>query len=161
MLTRECFTSLAAEYIDTVYRVAFNYLKSRADADDVTQNTMLKLYMSDKEFENRSHVKNWLIRVAINECKKMLMSPWRLKTEHLDEYAETLGFQSSEESDLFHAVMQLPKKYRIVVYLYYYEDYSVKEIASVVGRKASTLQTQLMRARAILKANLQEGWSNE
>ena len=70
MVVEENFTSLAQKYMDTVFRLAFSYLKSRADADDVTQNVLLALYRTDKAFESEAHVKNWLIRVTINECKK-------------------------------------------------------------------------------------------
>ena len=76
MLTNEQFTCYAERYIDTVFRVAFNYLKSSADADDVTQNVFLKLLKEKKGFESDSHVKNWLIRVAINECKNLVRSRW-------------------------------------------------------------------------------------
>ena len=71
MLTNEQFTRYVTLYLDTVYRVAFNYIKSSADADDVTQNVFLKLLQERKIFESDAHVKNWLIRVTLNECK-----PW-------------------------------------------------------------------------------------
>ena len=72
MLTNEQFTACARKYIDTVYRVAYNYIKSPADADDVTQNVFLKLLQARKPFESDAHVKNWLIRVTINECKNLV-----------------------------------------------------------------------------------------
>ncbi len=76
MLTNAQFTSCAQRYLDTVFRVAYNYLKSAADADDVTQNVFLKLLNEKKVFENDSHIKNWLIRVTINECKNLVRSKW-------------------------------------------------------------------------------------
>lgn len=75
-MTNEQFTVYAKKYIDTVFRVAFNYLGSRADADDVTQNVFLKLLEAEKNFESDDHVKNWLIRVTVNECHNLVRSHW-------------------------------------------------------------------------------------
>ena len=75
MQSDEQFTRYAQRHMDTIFRVAFSYMKSRADADDITQNVLLKLYHSDKLFESDVHIKHWLIRVTINECKKTLGSP--------------------------------------------------------------------------------------
>ena len=155
MLTKEQFTCLAQKYIDTVFRVAFSYLKSHTEAEDVTQNVFLKLLSADKDFESEEHIKHWLIRVAINECKRALLSPLR-RSESIEDYADTLSFSDPEHSELFYAVMALPKKYRVPVFLYYYEDYSTGEIAAMLGRSASTVCTQLDRARDMLRKTLQE-----
>ncbi|MCL2002710.1 MAG: hypothetical protein FWG72_01745 [Oscillospiraceae bacterium] len=93
MFADEQFTQHAQEYMDVIFRVAFNYLKSRADADDVTQNVLLKLYCTDKVFESDGHMKHWLLRVTVNECKKALLSPWR-RAEPLEDYAASLPFPS-------------------------------------------------------------------
>ena len=153
MLPDEQFTRYAQEYMDMVFRVAFNYLKSRADADDITQNVLLKLYRADKPFENDDHMKHWLIRVTINECKKALISPWR-RTEPLEDYAATLPFPTPEHNNLFFEVMGLPKKYRMVIFLYYYEDYSTDEISRLLGIPKATVCTHLKRGRERLKNNL-------
>ena len=155
MLTNEQFTCLAEKYIDTVFRVAFNYLKSSADADDVTQNVFLKLWKEKKSFDSDEHIRNWLIRVAINECKSMLRSPWR-SAENFEDYARTLSFETKENSELFYAVMELPQKYRLPIYLYYYEGYSTDEIASILSIPRATVATQLRRGREQLKTFLQE-----
>lgn len=76
MMTKEAFACLAEKYIDTVFRVAFNYLRSKADAEDVAQNVFLKLLREKKDFDNEDHVKRWLIRVTVNECKSMTRSKW-------------------------------------------------------------------------------------
>lgn len=153
MLTDEQFTFYANKYMDTVFRVAFNYLKSRADADDITQNVLIKLYRTDKEFESDAHIKHWLLRVAINECKKTLLSPWR-HSESIEEYTASLTFTTPEHSELFYDVMALPKKYRIVLYLYYYEDYSTDEISRLLGIPRATVGTHLKRGRERLKTTL-------
>ena len=155
MFTDEQFTLYAKQFMDTIFRVAFSYLKSRVDADDITQNVLIKLYRESKEFESDSHVKHWLIRVTINECKKALISPWR-KTEPIDDYANTLTFTSPEHSELFYTVMDLQKKYRVAIFLHYYEDYSTDEISQLLGIPKATVRTHLKRGREQLKNILTE-----
>ena len=75
-MTEEQFTPLAQRYMDTVFRVAYSYLRCRDDADDVTQDVLIQLYKEDKAFESDAHVKNWLIRVTVNRCKNVLRAPW-------------------------------------------------------------------------------------
>ena len=155
MLTNEQFTCLAQRYIDTVYRVAFNYIKSASDADDVTQNVFLKLLQEKKNFEGDDHVKNWLIRVTINECKNLVRSRW-WKAEFFEDYAATLSFDNSAQSELFYAVMALPRKYRIPIYLHYYEGYSTQEIGEILKVPKNTVCTQLKRGRELLRESLTE-----
>lgn len=152
--------SMAEKLRDNLFAIAFQYTKNAADADDMVQIALMKCYKSNKIFESEEHIRNWLIRVTINECKRHLTSPWRRNTTALDDYAETLGFENAEESALFFAVMALPQKYRTVVHLYYYEDYSVREIAEILAIKESAIQTRLQRARQKLKQTL-EGNLNE
>ena len=90
MLTDERFEALAAKYIDMVYRVAFGALKNREDAEDVTQEVLIKLYREKRDFESMEHVKRWLIRVTVNQSRKLFRSPWR-RVEPLEDYAEMLG----------------------------------------------------------------------
>lgn len=123
MLTNEQFTRYAERYINTVFRVAFHYIKSSADAEDVTQNVFLKLLRQDKVFESDEYVRNWLIRVTLNECKNLVRTRW-WRHESYEDYAASLTFDKPAHSDLFYAVMELPKRYRIPIYLYYYEEYS-------------------------------------
>ena len=106
MLTHERFAYLAEKYIDTVFRVAFSYLKSREDADDVTQEVFMKLYSVNTEFESEEHIRNWLIRVTINQCRRQFRSPWR-RLENIDDYAATLSFEDDNDRELFRAVMGL------------------------------------------------------
>ena len=159
MITDEQFTAYVRMYMDTVFRVAFNYLKSRSDADDVTQNVLIKLYRANKTFENDAHIKHWLIRVTINECKRILLSPWR-RIEPIEAHVETLRFEAPEQSELFEKVMQLPVKYRVVILLYYFEDYSTEEIARLLVIPNSTVRTHLKRAREKLKSELLEVENN-
>lgn len=155
MFTDEQFTRCVQENMNTVFRVAFSYMKSRTDADDITQNVFLKLFKENKDFDDDAHVRHWLIRVAINECKKTLLHPWR-RSEPLEDYAATLTFSTPEHSELFYAVMNLPKKYRVAVFLYYYEDYTTDEISQLLGIPSATVRTHLKRGREHLKITVME-----
>lgn len=155
MLTNEQFTCLARRYIDTVYRVALNYIKSPSDADDITQNVFLKLLQEKKPFAGDDHVKHWLIRVTVNECKNLVRSRW-WRAESIEEYAGQLVFDNQAQSELFHMVMALPRKYRLPIYLHYYEGYSTQEIGQLLKLPKNTVCTQLKRGRELLKESLQE-----
>ena len=153
------FELLARRYMDMVFRLAFSYMKSASDADDVTQNVLLRLLRNTKPFESEEHARFWLVRVTMNECKRALRSQWR-KAGDIEEYANELHFETQEHSDLFYAVMELPEKYRTAIYLYYYEDYSTDEIARLTGTPAATVRTRLRRGRELLRAGLEEAKSN-
>lgn len=154
-MSEETYIMAVGTYADMVYRIAFHYCKHKEDAEDILQNTFLKLLKQKKEFDSEEYLKRWLIRVTINECHSLFLSPWKKRQQELQEYGQEVFWDSSEKSDLFYAVMDLPKKYRIVVYLYYYEDYAVREISEIIGVKETTIQTQLMRARKMLREKLE------
>jgi len=141
-----------------IFRVALNHLGSACDADDAVQDVLLKLYTAAPVFENENHIKSWLIRVTINHCKSLLRAPWR-RSLRLEDFE--LSFESPEQSELFYKVMALPEKYRIVLYLHYYEDYSVREVAELLGITISAVTTRLNRARNKLKLELGEGLRHE
>lgn len=155
MLTKEEFARMAVLHMDAVFRLAFSYLKNRADADDVTQTALLRLYETNKVFESDAHVKHWLLRVTINECKRRWRSSWS-RTECLEDYVNELVFEERPYSDLFQAIMALDKKYRTVIVLYYYEGYALSEIATLLGIPQGTVGTRLRRARKQLKRYLLE-----
>lgn len=154
-MTDEQFTPLAERYMDTVFRVAYSYLRCRDDADDVTQDVLIQLYKEDKAFESDAHVKNWLIRVTVNRCKNVLRAPWH-KAEDIADYENTLVFEQPQYRELFDAVMSLDRRYRLPVLLYYYEGYRQREIAGLLGIPEETVRTRLARARDKLKHILSE-----
>ncbi len=123
----------------------------------------MKLYETDTVFQDDEHMKKWLIRVTANEAKNLCTSFWKRNVVPLESSGtdQPYDFPSPENSDLYDAVMKLPNKYKMVIHLYYYEDYSVKEIAEILQRKETTIQTQLMRARKQLKIKLKEAWQDE
>lgn len=154
-MSKEEFAALAENYMDTIYRVAYSWTKNSHDANDVTQEVLMQLYRTPQKFESDAHLKNWLIRVTINQCKMLFRSPWK-RVEDIGEYAETLGFEEESYLDLFQAVMKLDKKYRVPVLLFYYEGYSTAEIASLLNIPDKTVSTRLFRAKAKLKEYLKE-----
>jgi len=154
-MTDAQFTYLTTKYIDTVFRVALSWMKHPSEAEDITQTVFLKLYREPKPFASENHVKHWLIRVAINECKKTFRNPFRA-AEDIADYANTLRFETAEYSELYYAVMDLPQKYRVPLFLYYYEDYSTAEISKLLGIPTPTVATRLHRGRELLKQKLQE-----
>lgn len=155
-MTDEQFSRAARTYGDTVYRVAFHALKNRADAEDVMQTVLLKLYEHPKEFESEEHMKHWLLRVAVNESRKLRRSLWRHACVPLEERQESAAPEDPLKSEVLEAVMALEPKYRLSVYLYYYEGLSVAETAAAMNAKVSTVQTWLLRARERLRRELTE-----
>lgn len=158
-MTAPEFEMAVDRYADMIFRLAYSYLKSRADAEDVMQETLLKLYTEQADFDSPEHERYWVVRVAVNECKKILRSPWRRRNSPLEEVPETAVLDTPAQTELFRQVMLLPPKYRAAVYLHYYEGYAVREVAAIMGANPSTVQTWLMRARGQLKTNLKEAES--
>ena len=126
------------------------------DSEDVLQDVFFKFIKTSPNFNDENHEKAWFIRVTINRCKTLLASAWFKRTLSLNMDIPNDIEKDSEKFDLFTSVMNLPSKYKIIIHLYYYEDYSVKEISTILAIKESTIQSQLMRARSILRKNLEE-----
>ena len=148
-------------YKNNVYAAAFSICKNASDAEDVVQDTFLQYYSTHKSFDSEQHIRAWLLRVAINKAKNIQSSFWRRNSMPLEDYIETLSFESPETEELFEEVMKLPEKYRVVVHLFYYEDYSIKEIARILKTTESNVKVRLSRGRAMLKEALKEGWEDE
>lgn len=149
---------LVEKYKDHLFAAAFNVCKNAADADDVVQDTFLQYHTTNRQFENEQHIRAWLIRVAINKAKNINLSFWRQKGVPLEEYMETLTFETPEAQTLFTEVMKLPEKYRIVIHLFYYEDYTIREIAKIMNVTESNVKVRLTRGRRLLRNVLKEEW---
>ena len=160
MLTNQQFTCLVKKYIDTVFRIALNQTRSVPDAEDITQNVFLALLREKKAFDSDEHVKAWLIRVTVNESKKWHRSPWR-KHVPFAEYAASLPDVTGQDREILEAVMALPRKYRLPIYLYYYEDYSTQQIADILKLPKGTVCTNLRRGRELLKLEFREDEDDE
>lgn len=153
-MTDETFIRAARSYGDMIYRVAYHGTRNRPDAEDVMQTVLLRLYQHQGTFESEEHLKHWLLRVAVNETRKVLRAVWRRRVVPLEEWKEEAALEDPVKAEVFQAVMGLDTRYRLTVYLYYYEGCSVKEVAAALGAKPSTVQTWLQRARARLRAEL-------
>ena len=155
-MTDEVFAQAARTWGDTIYRVAYHALGSPHDAEDVMQTVLLKLYEYKKEFESEEHMKHWILRVAVNESRRVLRSFWRRTSVPLEEWRETVAPEDPAKAEVLEAVMALEPKYRLAVYLYYYEGLSVAEAAAAMRANPSTVQTWLLRARERLRRSLTE-----
>ena len=155
-LTDAAFEGAVERYGNTVFRLAYSYLKNRADAEDVMQETLLKLYLERKPFRSPEHERYWVVRVAVNESRRLLRSFWRSRAVPLDEQWDAPVSDDPAKRELFQAVMGLETKYRLTIYLYYYEGCSVKEVAAALHANPSTVQTWLQRARERLRRELSE-----
>ncbi len=155
MLTEQEFHRAAEQYLSMVYRIALNYFRNPQDAEDAVQETMLRLWQAQTDFQGDNHLRYFLARVTLNVCHDFARSPWRKHTVPLESCREP-AFSAPEYRELYAAVMALPAKYRLPLYLYYYEGYSAGEVGELLGLKASTVQTRLARARGKLKQELEE-----
>ena len=158
---RETTQVLVERYRDRLFSAAFSVCRNAADAEDAVQETFLRYHTSAKEFESEQHIRAWLLRVTINNSKNILRALSRHETVPLEDYAESLGFETPESKWLFEAVMALPEKYRVVLHLFYYEDFSVREIAGTLRITEGTVKTRLSRARGMLRDTLGEVWNDD
>ena len=138
-----------------VYRMAYARTGNKSDAEDITQDTFIKYMKETKPFVDEKHVKAWLLRVAINSSKNLVTSAWHRKNTSMDA-ADLMSTQMEEHNEVYDAVLKLPEKYRIVVHLYYFQGYSVEEIATMLDAKESTVKSWMRRARLKLKELLKE-----
>lgn len=144
-------SQLFYKYRDDVYRLAVSYTRSREDAEDVCQTVFLKL-MEQKPIDPGKE-KHWLLRVTANECRNLLRSHWWRTTVPMED---TLCVEPPEVNEILQSVLALEPKYRVVVYLHYYEMLSTEEIASLLHITRSAVTTRLSRARQMLKIELEE-----
>lgn len=150
------FQRVYRQHADAVYRVCYGFMKNSADAEDAVQEAFLKFLRTDQSFESESHERAWLIVTASNICKNLLKSWTRQKREDVENTEELLPACNDREeiSPVLEAVLSLPEKYKTVIYLYYYEEYSCREIASFMGKKESSIRSLLKRGRAVLEKKL-------
>lgn len=147
---------LIEAYADAVYRLAYARTGSREDAEDVTQETFLRLVRTGPRFRDGEHCRAWLLRVAMNCAADLHRSAWRRHTRPLEEAEQLAAVPEETAGGVMEAVLALPERYRAVVHLYYYEELSAAEIAAILGKREGTVNTRLCRARAMLRAKLEE-----
>lgn len=159
-MTENEFISAVKRNDQRLYLIAFSYVQNQHDAEDIMQNTFMKLWKAKKTFESNGHMDNWLIKVCVNECKDSFRL-FSKKHSPLDETPELAYNDKHFNMDLFNAVSSLSKKERLAVHLFYYEDMTVKEISGLLNIKETTIKSLLHRARKKLKAKLGDEWINE
>ena len=146
---------LVEMYASMIYRIAYTRMQNVADAEDITQEVLLKYMKAGKIFRDEEHRKMWLIRVTVNTIKPSLTSAWRRHTVALDDVTEP-SYEAADLPVLKEKVEKLPERYRIPMFLYYYEELSVKEIAHVTKSTEGTVKSLLSRGRKMLRDELKE-----
>ena len=161
-VTKDYISDFLDKYSDMVLRIAYTYLKNRADAEDIVQDVFLRIIDKKPSFNDESHEKSWLIRATINMCKNKVNMFWNKNKCSIDDVQEfAVSDKYNTDTSVFQAVMALGEKYRVVVYMYYYEGYSTPEIADVIGKNETTIRSLLHRARNKLKDMLKEDYDFE
>ena len=141
---------LVNTYADMILRISYQYLKQTYDAEDICQTVFLNYITGNLRFESREHEKAWIIRTTINACKDHVKSAWFKRTVALEDAAQ-IPAPAVPDTWLLDAMKGLPEKYRLSLYLYYYEEYSAREIADVMGVSESVVAQYLSRGRRKLR----------
>ena len=135
-------------------------MNNHADAEDITQEVFLKIIRHDMRYQSMEHERAWIVRVTINLCRDLLKSKWHKTSVSMEEVSEAQRGSCENfteiQDDMMWAVLQLPEKYRNCLYLFYYEDYSIKEIAQSLEMPENTVKTNLKRGRQALKEFLEK-----
>ena len=147
------FTQCVTDFQPSVFRLAYSYVKSSADAEDISQEVFLKLYKSKESFTADENIKAWLMKVTANTAKNYLSSAW---TKRKLPLTEDIPLKDEKDYELLEALNRLNKNYRAVIYLHYYEGYSVAEISSMLGISESNVKARLKRGRDKLRAILEK-----
>lgn len=156
------FDKAIERYSDMIYRIAITITGNEEDAKDAFQETFLRLVRSQNKIMSEEHLKAWLIRVVTNCAKTAVSSPWNRKTQGLSgKESEGEAVRGAGENHLLLELQSLPEKYSVVLYLYYYEGYSVKEIGSLLGKNENSIKTLLSRGKSLLRKELEGGESHE
>ena len=150
-------TQAIERHADTVKRLCMVYLKNYADSEDIFQTVFLKYALSSVAFESPEHENAWFVRVTINACRDLQRSFFRRKSVSLDEVAGLPEIKDPDHREVLEAVLSLPEKYRISIFLHYYEGYTAQEIAKITGKNKNTVYTLLNRGRLLLKEALESG----
>lgn len=160
-MTKQIFETYFREHYSLVYRVAFMQIKGHADAEDAAQEVFVRLLKYQPHFENSDHEKAWFIRTTINICKDIVKSKWHSATVSIERIPESekayFHLPYVQEDQTLWKVLELPEKYKSCLYFFYYEDYSIKEIASILKMPENTVKTNLKRGREMLKSTIGDG----
>ncbi|RXZ82200.1 sigma-70 family RNA polymerase sigma factor [Paenibacillaceae bacterium] len=151
-------TAIYRRHVDTVYRVSYMFLRNVPDTEDAVQSVFMKLIQRGPRFADDEHEKAWLIVTTQNHCKNMLNYWWKRKRSPVSQLADHSPTALDRPGgELLELLLEQPDRYKIVLYLFYFEGYATKEIAKLLGRKDSTVRTQLSKGRKRLKGHLTGG----
>lgn len=153
MISEEVCKAKINQYGDMIRKICFLHLKNEADCQDVFQNVFLKYATYESPFESAEHEKAWLIRVTVNECKNTFKSIFK-KTVDIEQVRNLQSEENIGSSDLITAVLMLPEKYKLAIYLHYYEGYTANQISQILKRKVNSIYSDLKRGRELLKKQL-------
>ena len=142
------------QYADMLRRICMLYMKNETDCEDIFQTVFLKYLQRKEPFQSQEHEKAWLIRVTINACKDLRRSFFRSRTLPLDEIAEPAAAMHPDHREVLEAVLSLPQKYKEVIYLHYYEEYTAPQIGKLLHKNTNTVYSLLARGRTLLKEKL-------
>src|SRR5574344_1569667 len=148
-MNKEKMMELYERNSDSVYRICLSYMKNVTDAEDIVQETFVKVFTSNVELENERHERGWLILTASNLCKDNLKH-WRRKNSRLEDFDDSIEEQNYGIDNTLAEIMKIPNKYKTVLFLYYYEGYSTGEISKIIKKKDATVRSTLSRGREIL-----------
>lgn len=145
---------LVDTYTPLIMRLGYSYLRSREDAEDLCQETLLKLVRRGGGFADAEHERAWVVRVAVNACKDRLKSAERRRVVGLDSVAEPAAAEAEADGSVLAAVQELPPAYREPIYLHYGEGYKISEVAELTGKSEAAVAKNLSRGRAMLRTML-------
>lgn len=154
MRSEQEVNSAIERYADTVQRLCMIHLKNQADTEDIFQTVFLKYALSSVRFVSEEHEKAWLIRVTVNACRDLLKSFFRNRTVSLEELLERPADTPPDHREVLDAVLALPAKYKDVIYLHYYEEYTAPQIGQILGKNVNTVYTLLTRGKQLLRERL-------
>ena len=148
---------LLSDHGDSILRLAYSYLHSLSEAEDILQETLIRFLKTQPALENADHERAWLLKVAGNLAKNRIdANKRRGEIQLTDSLCETLPENRDELGFLWEAVKKLPLRYRSVIHLFYYEGYTTHQIGDILQMKESTVRSHLRRGRAALKKILRE-----
>ena len=142
-------------YGSMLYKIAFLYLNSASDAEDVLQEVFAKYLLKRKVFNNSEHEKAWFIRITQNCCLDMLRKSER-KNVNIDDLSLTVQNHNDIEQDVRRSIIALPPEYKLVIFLYYYSGYSVEEISAILKIGKAAVKKRLQRGREMLRLRLED-----
>lgn len=165
--TSESFNDVMRHYLPMVYRIAFTRLGNASDAEDAAQDVFVRYFKANKTFDSEEHRKAFLIRCAVNRANSYATSA-HAKHISQSDYLENLSeselsagditgesaLRAETRREVLKAVMELSPKYRTVIYLFYFEDMTISQIAAATRSGENTVKSRLLRAREKLKSAL-------